>query len=119
MCITGQMQRLELSSKIKNLFKYGKEEKGHTFDVVLVMNEDVLAPPVFVNNKISRSSESDPGNTLQVEIMDPKPLLNELRAWTRTLTEVYIASVDEPVFNMDYVKRVRLIVCRHEPQLSR
>jgi len=33
------MQRLELPSKIKNVFKYGKEEKGHTFDVVLVMNE--------------------------------------------------------------------------------
>ena len=115
MCITGQMQRLELPSKIKNLFKYGKEVKGYTFDVVLVMNENVTATPVYVNEYLAGSSES----AHQVEVMDPVGILNELRAWTRTLTEVYIASVDEPILNADYVNRVRLTSCRLEPQLSR
>ena len=113
------MQRLELPSKIKNLFKYGKEEKGHTFDVVLVVNENVTAPPVYVNYKMANTSKSDPGNTHQVEVMDPVGMLNELRAWTRTLTEVYIASANEPVLNAVYVQRVRLTSCRLEPQLFR
>jgi hypothetical protein len=113
------MQRLEVPSKIKNLFKYGKDEKGHTFDVVLVVNKDVTAPPVYVNNKMANSSKSDLVNTHQVEVMDPVGMLNELRAWTRTLTEVYIASADEPVLNSVYVQRVRLNSCRLEPQLFR
>jgi hypothetical protein len=113
------MQRLEVPSKIKNLFKYGKEEKGHTFDVVLVMNENVTAPPVYVNYKMANSSKSDPASTYQVEVMDPVGMLNELRAWTRNLTEVYIATSDEPVLNAEYVRRVRLTSCRLEPQLFR
>jgi hypothetical protein len=94
------MQRLELPSKIKNLFKYGKDEKGHTFDVVLVMNEDVTAPPVFVNPNNATASG------LTIEPLDPAIVADELRLWTRTLTEVYIPLPEEPTLNAEYVARL-------------
>jgi hypothetical protein len=48
LCITGQLQRLELNSKIENVLRHGIK-KGYKYDTVLVLDSHLTGDPVYVN----------------------------------------------------------------------
>lgn len=74
------------------------DTRGHIFDVVLVMNKDVSALPVYVNLKTNE--------TEQLKAVDAKAAIDAMRPYTRSITEMFIDMPRDPVISKSYLLRL-------------
>eukprot|EP00466_Bigelowiella_natans_P003068 jgi/Bigna1/131077/aug1.13_g5785 len=65
-CITGQLQRLELKSKIAHIFDHNRR-KGHLVDAFFVLDLDETRPPFFTDSILQRSGHISTAKTFIAE----------------------------------------------------
>ena len=116
-CLTGQTQRLELLSKIKNVFEYGKRING-TYDLVLALQNDSQVN--FVNegtvHRIMEGSTREKRDISEHELnidLSKKfevPTMNylgtHLRPFVRHLAFNIAQTDNNSVLNEDYISRL-------------
>lgn len=101
LCITGQLGRLEVRSKVEAVLKHAASS-NHVVDVVLAVHNSSRSESVFVNSGMVQRAMNSQTSKAYARSMARQ----DLEFYSRYYRESFVESMSDALLNMDYVEHL-------------